>query len=43
MTQVPRPELPLGARLLIAPILSAALLSTLAGAAAALLLGMKRK
>ena len=35
MTQVPRPELPLGARLLIAPILSAALLSTFAGAAAA--------
>jgi hypothetical protein len=35
MTRVPRSELPLGARLLIAPILSVALLSTFAGAAAA--------
>ena len=35
MTHVPRPELPLGARLLIAPILSIALLSTFAGSAAA--------
>jgi hypothetical protein len=35
MTHVPRPELPLGARLLIAPILSVALLSTFAGAVTA--------
>ena len=35
MTQVPRPELPLGARLLIAPILSVALLSTFVSAVTA--------
>jgi len=35
MTLVPRPELPLGARLLIAPILSVALLSTFASAVTA--------
>jgi hypothetical protein len=35
MTHVPRPELPLGARLLIAPLLAVALLSTFAGSAAA--------
>lgn len=35
MTHVPRPELPLAARLLIAPILSVALISTFASAVAA--------
>src|SRR5207247_7833798 len=35
MTHVPRPELPLGARLLIAPLLAVALLGTLNGPAAA--------
>ena len=35
MTHVPRPELPLGARLLIAPMLAVALLWTFAGSAAA--------
>ena len=35
MTHVPRPELPLGARLLIAPLLAVALVGTLSGPAAA--------
>jgi len=35
MTHLPRPELPLGARLLVAPFLAIALLSTFTGAAAA--------